>query len=398
LFVLSPAMGFIDLSSDAGLRAFDNYIASKRYIQGYMPTSLDADAIALLKKAPSASFPHAARYFATVSKMDLSSARQGGAVPAELAGSVASPAPAQAPPRRSKVTPEAQAPAPAAGNADVAALEKAVADQGDRIRQLKSADPKPDKAALQPEIDTLLKLKAELAAAKGEPADGGKKKGKGKGKGGGGGGKGGGGGGEGGKKKGKGKKDKAPKEKSPEELAKEKEKLEKAVKKEGGKTGQDIIGVHEMGGLEFFCTSIITPNGDIELCKMCLEAMNKEVDENSEEKRGGAAPVGKMLFSAGDTQLTVIAKVPEDKKAKIHVGDWMKHVMTQIKGEVVEGTDDFAIGVVKANKEKGIFPLKIKDDGINFAVMYLREKGCFPEDDDDDDDECFGDDDFDDCM
>ncbi|XP_005098473.2 methionine--tRNA ligase, cytoplasmic [Aplysia californica] len=84
---------------------------------------------------------------------------------------------------------------------EVERLTKAVSDQGNKVRELKTA--KAEKSIVDAEVATLLKLKQELAAAQGvdpNAAAGGKKKGGKSGGGGGGGGKSGGGGGGGGKK------------------------------------------------------------------------------------------------------------------------------------------------------------------------------------------------------
>jgi len=160
------------------------------------------------------------------------------------------------------------------------------------------------------------------------------------------------------------------------------------------------LGVYEMGGLEFFCTTIDTPEGDLHLMEIVLDNMNREIDENSEEKRGGAGPVGKMLFSAGIEQLGMIARVPTDKIHKINTKDWMAHVCKQLQGELQPGaTEELAKGVVLADKQKGRFPLKMKDDAIAAAIAYLRERNCFPDNDDEsDDDFVYGDDDFDDAF
>ena len=60
-------------------------------------------------------------------------------------------------------------------------------------------------------------------------------------------------------------------------------KKKKACIKEGGKKGQDIAGVNDMGGLEFFCMNIDAPEGDFEYLKFVLEGANAHVEEGSEE-------------------------------------------------------------------------------------------------------------------
>merc|ERR1711972_1199149 len=53
---------------------------------------------------------------------------------------------------------------------------------------------------------------------------------------------------------------------TPEHLLSEKmEKKMKKITKEGGKRGVEIEGAADMGGLQFFCTSMDEPNGDVDM-------------------------------------------------------------------------------------------------------------------------------------
>merc|ERR1740121_1501407 len=108
------------------------------------------------------------------------------------------------------------------------------------------------------------------------------------------------------KKEPKAKKEAAPKkegkkeEKSaaptPEELERmKKDKLKKVVK-EGGKRGVEIEGAGDMGGLQFFSTSVDMPEGDLELLKESMKAMNQKSDPTEEERKGGSGHIGKMIF------------------------------------------------------------------------------------------------------
>lgn len=54
-------------------------------------------------------------------------------------------------------------------------------------------------------------------------------------------------------------------DKAAKEAAKAREKLLKAAIKEGGKKGVELEGASDMGGLDFFCTSVDVPDGDAEL-------------------------------------------------------------------------------------------------------------------------------------
>ena len=69
--------------------------------------------------------------------------------------------------------------------------------------------------------------------------------------------------------------------------------------KEGGKKGVEIEGASDMGGLDFFCTTIESPDGDVDLLQMAMTAMNAEPVEGAEDRKGCSGRVGKMVFSAG---------------------------------------------------------------------------------------------------
>jgi len=186
--------------------------------------------------------------------------------------------------------------------------------------------------------------------------------------------------------------------KAPEDPAEARKKKLKKVIKEGGKRGVEIEGAADMGGLQFFCTSMDEPDGDIDMLVESLTAMNAKSDPSEEERKGGSGHIGKMIFSAGVEQLAVVAYVPEDKQGQLDCKEWLEKALGLFQGKVV-GTDVGAKGIctgcVVADGDKGIFPLKIREPMILEANNFLRGKGLFPDNDDDDDDEMvFGDDDF----
>jgi hypothetical protein len=127
--------------------------------------------------------------------------------------------------------------------------------------------------------------------------------------------------------------------------------------------------------------------------------MNAEPDPTAEERKGGAAHIGKMVFSAGSKQLIMVASVPEDKQAKVNAGEWMADVCKSVGGKVV-GTPSiaYALGEADGNADKGLFPIKMKDTALAQGIAYLKSKGCFPDlpDEDSDDEPAYGDDAFDD--
>lgn len=188
-------------------------------------------------------------------------------------------------------------------------------------------------------------------------------------------------------------KEKAEKgEKPPEDPAK---KLKKVIK-EGGKRGVEIEGAADMGGLQFFCTSVDEPQGDLALLEECAKAMNAKSDPTEEERKGGSGHIGKMIFSAGTEQLAICAYVPESKQGELSCEEWLQKVLDLFPGgKLTTAGKEYSMGFIATDGEKNIFPLKIREGLILEANNFLRKKGLFPEDNSDDDDEMvFGDDDF----
>jgi len=195
------------------------------------------------------------------------------------------------------------------------------------------------------------------------------------------------------------------KEPTPEELAKAAAKKEKAAIKEGGKKGVEIEGACDMGGMQFFCTQLDEPDGDMSLLEKGFAAMNAEADPTEEERKGGAGNVGKVVFSAGSQALLMICNVPKDKltdtPAKeegappmkaVAADQWVKSILGKFakdypNAQINEGaTSTFASASLPANEEKRLFPVKLKDDAMSYAYAYLNEHNCMPADDDSDDD------------
>jgi len=197
-----------------------------------------------------------------------------------------------------------------------------------------------------------------------------------------------------------------PEEKAAKEAAKAKEKLEKAIIKEGGKKGVEIEGASDMGGLDFFCTTMELPEGNLEYLETSMAAMNAEPDPEAEDRKGCSGHVGKMIFSAGVEQLAIVAYVPDgshNKSAgKVDIGAWIASVCKAVGGEIVKAPaaadspkgGHTAVAVCKSDPSNGKFAIKDKDAAMAAAFAYLRANGAFPEDNDDDsDDMIFGDDD-----
>jgi len=187
---------------------------------------------------------------------------------------------------------------------------------------------------------------------------------------------------------------------------KAREKLLAKVFKEGGKKGVEIEGASDMGGLDFFCTTIESPDGDLDLLELAMEGMNAQPEPDAEDRKGCSGHVGKMIFSAGVDQLALLAYVPDNEHnksaSKVDVQAWMDHVMSTVGGgSIVKKAEKakspmggkIVVAKIPKDADKGKFPLKDKDSSMAAAFAFLRSKGAFPEDNDDSDDMVFGDDD-----
>eukprot|EP00928_Gymnodinium_smaydae_P019572 TRINITY_DN1751_c0_g1_i1.p1 TRINITY_DN1751_c0_g1~~TRINITY_DN1751_c0_g1_i1.p1 ORF type:complete len:352 (-),score=129.82 TRINITY_DN1751_c0_g1_i1:198-1202(-) len=185
------------------------------------------------------------------------------------------------------------------------------------------------------------------------------------------------------------------------------DKMEKKMKKiikEGGKRGVEIEGAADMGGLQFFCTTMDEPNGDVDLLYESLRAMNAKSDPSEEERKGGSGRIGKMIVSKNqeDTKLALVAYCPPAKHDVLKADQWMKDILAALGGGDLQFGDAYtAKAEIQNDSDKGLFVLKLKDSVISESINYLKGKGLFPdktddsdETDDSDDEFVFGDDDF----
>jgi len=185
----------------------------------------------------------------------------------------------------------------------------------------------------------------------------------------------------------------------PERLATEKmEKKMKKVNKEGGKRGVEIEGAADMGGLQFFCTTMDEPAGCVDLLYESMRSMNEQSDPAEEERKGGSGRIGKMLISKdqADSKLALVAYVPPSKQSELTASEWMEQLLKTLGGgEIVFKDATTAKAVILNDSEKGMFVMKLKDSAITESINHLKSKGLFPDRIDDSDDEfIFGDDDF----
>merc|ERR1712100_513557 len=114
--------------------------------------------------------------------------------------------------------------------------------------------------------------------------------------------------------------------KAAEKGGKKQDKAKKVIK-EGGKRGVEIEGAADMGGLQFFSTSVDEPDGDLDLLLKSMEAMNQKCDPTEEERKGCSGHVGKMIFSAGEHQLAIVAYIPDEMKKDLDAKVWLQKVL-----------------------------------------------------------------------
>ena len=163
----------------------------------------------------------------------------------------------------------------------------------------------------------------------------------------------------------------------------------KKVKREGGKRGVEIEGAADMGGLQFFCTTVGEPVGDVDWLYETMRAMNEKSDPTEEERKGGCGHIGKMIISINEELCcSMVADVPPDKTADISAETWLKDVLKAMKAPAesfISGNKNLAKATIKQDKEKDLFPLKLKDEGIRQSLDYLEQGNLFPDPSDDDD-------------
>merc|ERR1712203_66889 len=186
---------------------------------------------------------------------------------------------------------------------------------------------------------------------------------------------------------------------TPERLTNDKmQKKMKKIIKEGGKRGVEIEGAADMGGLQFFCTTMEEPNGDVDMLYESMKAMNEQSKPDEEERKGGSGRIGKMIISKDteDSKMAMVAYCPPAKQGVLTADVWMKDMLAELGGgELLFGDATTAKAELTNNPDKGLFVLKLKDSAITLSINYLKKKGLFPDsNDDDDDDYVFGDDDF----
>lgn len=188
---------------------------------------------------------------------------------------------------------------------------------------------------------------------------------------------------------------KAPKEQPKKMTAAEKaaEKAKKACLKEGGKKGQDLCGMSTFG-VHHFLTSIDS-GIDWPSMELVMQGMNKEVDPEADDRKGGAGDLAKILFTATDEKLIIYCNVPKEQKAahpEVTAEAFLKAVAEPIKAKIFDVEEFFAKAEIDADPDNNKYPLKLKDEAIAQGFAFLRSHSLILDDDSDDEinfaDEC----------
>lgn len=190
------------------------------------------------------------------------------------------------------------------------------------------------------------------------------------------------------KKKGGSNKKKNKKDAKKEAEAAEKEKkLFKAAKKEGGKKGQDISGLNEMGGVLFFHVTIDNSFGRWDLLDETMNGFNTEVDPAAEDRKGGAGHLSKAIFSAGEKELLIYVHVPAANKELASGKEWVEALLPGMgaAAKIIEEKGDFIKVVCPGDPDNALYPLKMRDLAINQGFDFLRKRKLVVDADSDDD-------------
>merc|ERR1712166_1199310 len=139
---------------------------------------------------------------------------------------------------------------------------------------------------------------------------------------------------------------KAPEKAGDDRKADDPAKKLKKVIKEGGKRGVEIEGAADMGGLQFFSTSVDEPEGDLDLLVESMKAMNNQPIPGDEERKGCSGHIGKMIFSAGVDQLAIVSYVPKEEQGNLNCKEWLEAVLANFGGEVVSSSAGLCQGRV----------------------------------------------------
>jgi len=178
----------------------------------------------------------------------------------------------------------------------------------------------------------------------------------------------------------------------------EAEKAEKkavaAATKEGGKKGQDLIGMSDLGGMKYFTVAMEKCQGRWDLLEAAMAGACKVVDEAGDDRKGGAGDLGVCFLSCDEKKDTkVIIHMNKDIQEALPIKEWAETMMADsgVQGRVLDVSEDGCTikAIADLDTDKQLFPLKQRDAAINASFAMLRAKGLVMEEDEEEVD--FGD-------
>jgi len=157
-------------------------------------------------------------------------------------------------------------------------------------------------------------------------------------------------------------------------------KATKAAHKEGGKKGQDLCGMNEMGGMAYFTVTMENCEGKWDLVETAMKAANTPVDESGDERKGGAQNLAKCFLSAdAGAHVLLLFSAPLGAQTELTLKDWADEMLgsPEVRGEILETTEVDGVTQIKAiakqNSEYELFPLKQRDAAINTSFAMLKK-------------------------
>jgi len=158
---------------------------------------------------------------------------------------------------------------------------------------------------------------------------------------------------------------------------KARDKICKAATKEGGKKGQDLAGMCDLGGMKYFTVAMEQCLGEWELLELAMAGANKTPDPDGDDRKGGAGELAKCFMSCdeGGNDCKMLIHMPKDKQGDLSIKDWVNVMISEgdVLGEILEESED----TIKAIARKGaggkeLFPLKQRDAAINASFRHLK--------------------------
>merc|ERR1712146_34910 len=145
----------------------------------------------------------------------------------------------------------------------------------------------------------------------------------------------------------------------------------------------DLIGMCDIGGMKYFTVAMETCKGDWELLQAAMDAANKPVDPDGDDRKGGAGELGKCFLSCDEkAYVAMLMHMPKDKQGDLSLKEWAETMINSpdVRGEIIYESEDGSTikAIAKQNKEH--------DAAINASFRMLKEKKLVADDDSESDD------------